>query len=369
MRATTPPSFFALLPLLALPLAQAQTHTPCNWPVTTTDVCRPSTATATATGTATSAPITTAASTTASSTSTGAYQPYPTLSLSEPAANCSCGYSVQSLGGTYFPYRFAFAFSSETDRVISGVGDPLSEKGWVINDGRHAGGEGPNGTQCWGRAENLRIDAGDLVLRVPGGQELGGDMDCAEISHGESVTMGVFQAEAKISEIAGTCEAFWLNHTIADTFADEVDIEILTGKIESDGIYFTNWPAFGNPNEPSTLQSNYTQVPFPDLANCDPTQTYNNYTIVWLSERNGRNSTTRYYNGVAQDSPTTNLPVHPMNYTINNWMNGAQGWSGGPPTEDADLRVKNVILYYRTETASSIGDLSSLCSSNDVCKV
>ncbi|WVQ79467.1 hypothetical protein IAT38_001566 [Cryptococcus sp. DSM 104549] len=313
-----------------------------------------------ATGTATSAA--------ADSTATGTSGTGGTLTLSAPTEDCSCGYTISSLNDVFFPYTFSFAFSSETDRTLSGP-DDLSDKGWIVNEGRHAGGEGENGNQCWGRYGNMAIESGDLVLTVPGGQELSSNMSCAEISYGEAVTGGVFQTEAMISNVAGTCEAFWLNHTIADMYADEVDIELLTGKLESDGIYYTNWPPFGNPNDPTTLQSNYTQVPFPDMTSNDPTSTYNNYTIVWLNGDDGQNATMRYFNGAQHDSPTTNLPVHPMNFTINNWMNGAAGWSGGPPTEDAHLRVKNVILYYKTESVATMIDLSSSCTTDDVCKV
>lgn len=111
------------------------------------------------------------------------------------------------------------------------------------------------------------------------------------------------------------------------------------------------------PNNPDGLTSAHTHVPFPDISTNDPRKTYNNYTIAWLSS-----STTRYYNGVKQDSPTENRksytlnsllktgqlicptyefvePEHTMIFTINNWSNGGTGWTHGPPTgEDSDLR-------------------------------
>ncbi|ODN74721.1 hypothetical protein L202_07050 [Cryptococcus amylolentus CBS 6039] len=312
---------------------------------------------------------TTTASTTSSYTPPAPSQTYPVLNLAGPPENCTCGYAVQSLGGPYYPFRYTFTPSSLDDGTMTSP-DDLLQYGLKINDGKHAGGEGEDGAQCWGRYQNVRIEGDDLVLTVPGGQTLGPDMDCAEVTHNVSTFGGVYQAEAKLSDVAGTCEAFWLNHTIADTFADEVDIEILTGKLESDGIYYTNWPPFGNPNDPSSLISNYTQtVPFPGLDTRSPTSTYNNYTIVWQADRLGQNGTLRYYNGEAQEDPRTNLPAHAMDYNINAWSNGAPGWSAGPPTADSELRVKSILLYYQTETVKSIGDISAECSSSDVCKI
>ncbi|WVN91084.1 uncharacterized protein L203_106331 [Cryptococcus depauperatus CBS 7841] len=293
--------------------------------------------------------------------------PSDTLKLDEPQGDCKCGYSISSLGDIYFPYHFSFAFSSEKDRVF-GSEKELSDKGWVVNEGRHAGGEGDSGL-CLGRYKNLAIEKGDLVLTVPGGQTLNKNMGCAEIAHNAAVFGGVFQTEAMISPVAGTCEAFWLNHTIPTQYADEVDIEILTGKIQSDGIYYTNWPPYGDPNNPSTMKSEFTKAPFPDLTNNDPTKTYNNYTIVWLNGDGGKNETSRYFNGKFNQSPVANLPVHAMSFTINNWSNGSPGWSGGPPKEDAHLRVKSVILYYKTEEVGTMEKLDKGCTKEKVCKV
>ncbi|WVQ75400.1 hypothetical protein IAR50_005020 [Cryptococcus sp. DSM 104548] len=311
----------------------------------------------------------TPATTTSTDTSPAPSQTYPVLSLAEPADNCTCGYSIQSLGGAYYPFRYSFTPSSLADGPMTSPND-LLQYGLKINDGKHAGAEGINGAQCWGRYRNVKIEEGDLVLTVPGGQKLSADMDCAEITHNVSTFGGVFQAEATLSDVAGTCEAFWLNHTIADTYADEVDIDILTGKLQSDGIYYVNWPPFGNPNDPSSLVPDYTRVaPFPGLATRSPTSSYNNYTIVWLADPLGQNATLRYYNGEAQGNPRGNLPAHAMEYNINAWTNGDASWSAGPPTADSELRVKSILLYYKTETVKAIGDLSADCSSLDVCKI
>ncbi|KIR56786.1 hypothetical protein I315_00973 [Cryptococcus gattii Ru294] len=81
-------------------------------------------------------------------------------------------------------------------------------------------------------------------------------------------------------------------------------------------------------------------------------------------------STTRYYNGAKQDSPTENQPEHTMIFTINNWSNGGTGWTHGPPAgEDSNLRVKSVLLYYRTHDVRDMAALDSSCTVSNVCKV
>ncbi|WVO24793.1 uncharacterized protein IAS62_006170 [Cryptococcus decagattii] len=236
------------------------------------------------------------------------------LVLSNPFKDCECGYSISSLNNEYFPYKFAYTFSALSDGDAK---DGLAAAGWVVNDGK-----------------------------------------------------------------------YWLNHSISTQYADELDIEVISSTIDTDGVWYSNWPPNGNPNNPDGLTSAHTHVPFPDISTNDPRKTYNNYTIAWLSS-----STTRYYNGVKQDSPTENRksytlnsllktgqlicptyefvePEHTMIFTINNWSNGGTGWTHGPPTgEDSDLRIKSVLLYYRTQDVWDMAALDSSCTDSDVCKV
>ncbi|OWZ65739.1 hypothetical protein AYX15_02804 [Cryptococcus neoformans] len=284
------------------------------------------------------------------------------LVLSNPSDDCKCGYSISSLNDEYFPYKFAYTFSALSD---GNARDGLAAAGWVVNDGKYVGGAA-NGNRCWGNKDNVNIDSGDLVLTVPKDQTASPNMECAEIAFNETnLFEGVFQTEALLSGVDGTCQAFWLNHSIATQYADELDIEVISSTIDSDGVWYSNWPPNGDPNNPDSLTSAHTNVPFPGININDPRKTYNNYTIAWLSS-----STTRYYNGAKQDSPIDNQPEHNMIFTINNWSNGGTGWTHGPPTgEDSNLRVKSVLLYYRTQDVQDMATLDSSCTDSDVCKV
>lgn len=127
------------------------------------------------------------------------------LVLSNPSDDCKCGYSISSLNGEYFPFRFAYTFSALSDGDAK---DGLAAAGWVVNDGKYVGGAA-NGNRCWGNLKNVHIDSGDLVLTVPKNQRANPHMECAEIAFNETnLFEGVFQTEALLSGVDGTCQAF-----------------------------------------------------------------------------------------------------------------------------------------------------------------
>lgn len=127
------------------------------------------------------------------------------LVLSNPSEDCKCGYSISSLNGEYFPFKFAYTFSALSDGDAK---DGLAAAGWVVNDGKYVGGAA-NGNRCWGNLKNVHIDSGDLVLTVPKNQRANPHMECAEIAFNETnLFEGVFQTEALLSGVDGTCQAF-----------------------------------------------------------------------------------------------------------------------------------------------------------------
>lgn len=127
------------------------------------------------------------------------------LVLSNPFQDCECGYSISSLNNEYFPYKFAYTFSALSDGDAK---DGLAAAGWVVNDGKYVGGAA-NGNRCWGNKDNVNIHSGDLVLTVPKDQTANPHMECAEIAFNETNLFGgVFQTEALLSGVDGTCQAF-----------------------------------------------------------------------------------------------------------------------------------------------------------------
>ncbi|WWC91383.1 uncharacterized protein L201_006327 [Kwoniella dendrophila CBS 6074] len=298
--------------------------------------------------------------------------------------NCDCGYKVSGLGDIYMPFKFQFNFSSIPDSAAFSGEDDLKEFGWRINQGHHVGGPSSNGTkwdgtklipeniyQCLGDPSSLSVKNGNLQLIVKGGQTPSDHMNCPEIIHNNETLYGIFQSEIQFSDVTGTCQAFWLNHTIAGQYADELDIEVLGGAINkpndnqpNPGLWSTNWDPNGNPNDPLNLtrssgaNDNFLPTPFPN----DPTKGFNTYTIAWVP---GEYSP-RYYNGQEVNSPTLYNAIHPQELTVNNWSNHVKGWSGEVPQEDSIMLVKSVLFYYRTEQFQS---LPEGCKAEDVCIV
>jgi len=94
------------------------------------------------------------------------------------------------------------------------------------------------------------------------------------------------------------------------------------------------------------------------------------YRIDWTAE-----FTAFYIDGILQKYLTENVPGLPGPCLWNNWANGdkgvflnvvavnplehvlqqtntytATGWSVGPPTDDNELEIKSIVMYYNTWT-------------------
>ncbi|WVQ64161.1 uncharacterized protein L199_002323 [Kwoniella botswanensis] len=311
---------------------------------------------------------------------------HPTFEFKQPdKEDCKCGYKVSGLGDIYMPFKFQFNFSDIGDAGPFSGPDDLKQYGWRINQGHHAGGPSSNGTvwdaasgklvdepiyQCLGYPESVSVQGGNLHLTMKGGQTPSGEMKCPEIIHDNATLYGIFQADIQLDNTPGTCQAFWMNHTIPGQYADELDIEALGGSMLEPtteqplpGLWSTNWEPNGNPNEPLVLNhttgtDGKSPTPFPN----DPTADFNSYIIAWVP---GEYSP-RYYNGKEIASPSQFNAIHPQEATFNNWSNNNKWWSGLVPQSDVTMKVRSVLFYYRTEEIQSLIDG---CKEEDVCTV
>ncbi|WWC73262.1 uncharacterized protein I206_107228 [Kwoniella pini CBS 10737] len=313
----------------------------------------------------------------------------PNFKFKQPdKEKCDCGYKVSGLGDIYMPFKFEFNFSSLENNEGFKSGDDLKEHGWRINDGKWVGGPNSTGlteggqpesiSHCIGDPSSLSIKDGNLLLNMKGAQTAApNQLHCPEIIHDNATLYGIFQSEIQWTDTPGTCQAFWMNHTNPNQFADELDIEVIGGAImnpnkegTAPGIWSTNWDPAGDPNSPLPNKE-YTGIPHasgengsgqPTTFSEDPTKDFHTYTIAWVP---GTYSP-RYMDGKEIGSPNQYNAIHPMEATFNNWSNGAKGWSAGPPIEDSIMKVRSVLFYYRTEEVQS---LPSNCKVEDVCTV
>ncbi|WWC64197.1 uncharacterized protein I303_106805 [Kwoniella dejecticola CBS 10117] len=316
------------------------------------------------------------------------YGSHPTFELKQPdKEECGCGYKVSGLDDIWMPFKFQFNFSDIGDAGPFSGPDDLKEYGWRINQGHHVGGPSSNGSeydaatgtttevpiyQCLGDPSSLSVQGGELVMTVKGGQTPSGSMQCPELIHDNATLYGVFQADIQFSDVPGTCQAFWLNHTIADKYSDELDLEVLGGAINSPnenqpiaGLWSTNWATDEDPSQPLLLnhttglgEQKKEPTPFPN----DPTTSFNSYVIAWVP---GEYSP-RYYNGQEIMSPSQYNAIHPQEATLNNWSNNNKWWSGEVPQTDSVMKVRSVLFYYRTEEVQT---LPAGCKAEDVCTV
>ncbi|WVQ81353.1 hypothetical protein IAT38_003476 [Cryptococcus sp. DSM 104549] len=271
-----------------------------------------------------------------------------------PPSPCKCGHILSAYDDAYFPLSHTVDFST----VASGT--PFSSLGLKVTDGWPVGNPAADGTRCVGSTSNVWIGDGAMMLKVPGGQSAGGTVSGAEVSFNTNVSGGVFTMEARVDPGHGTCQSIFTYTNNLDTGRDEQDIEMLgqslmtksdTGK--EPGIRLTNW-------DPSWSGTATTVSPF----TTDPSTSYHNYTVGWLS-----GGTKYYLDGKVLDGPTKWSSVHPSRVIINNWSNGDQTFTQGPPTADVTLRVKSITFYYQTEPITSYPAYPAGCTASDACRI
>lgn len=192
---------------------------------------------------------------------------------------------------------------------------------------------------------NVYIDDSFLNLKVPGGQTQS-PIECGEVqtTFGDILYASV-RTHAIFTNVPGTCTGIFFYKD--DT--QEIDIEYL-----SDPSSLSN-----DPNKPWSIPIQYTNQAV--VPGTKPTYSYgpppwdvtavHEYRIDWVPGR-----TLFYLDGVLQKEYTTNVPTQPGFWIWNHWTNGDQGWSVGPPQEDAIFKILNIEMYYnRTSTAGQCG--------------
>ncbi|WWC73249.1 uncharacterized protein I206_107215 [Kwoniella pini CBS 10737] len=265
---------------------------------------------------------------------------------STQTGNCSCGYILTSYNNAYFPESLIVDFSTVTDK------SSLANMGLRIMDGSRAGSVAPDGGRSLTSIDNVAIKDGILTLTVPGGQAKGGQISSAEIETIFAATGGVFTMNAKLSPVAGTCQAIFTYTDNEDRSLDEQDIEIVA--ITPGMIQLTNH----DPNK--TKKSDEQKSPFTN----DPFTSFNEYTIGWFKD-----STKYYYNGAVLNGPTQYRSVNPSQIVINNWSSGKETFTQGPPVDDTVLQVKGIAYYYQKESMATYPAYPNGCSESQACRV
>ncbi|KAI8370952.1 concanavalin A-like lectin/glucanase domain-containing protein [Blakeslea trispora] len=163
---------------------------------------------------------------------------------------------------------------------------------------------------------------------------------------------GTFRARLKTSNVPGTVAAFFYyrNNT------SEIDIEMLSRLNDPYMSYFSVQPQVYESNgQASALTNNKHPLNF------NPTEDYHTYRFDWTP-----GSVKFYVDDEFIYEMTTSVPSSPGRILLNHWTDGNPTFSGGPPTEAAELALSRLNIFFN----SSESDNSLQCQkSKSACLV
>ncbi|KAJ9112082.1 hypothetical protein QFC22_006381 [Naganishia vaughanmartiniae] len=263
------------------------------------------------------------------------------VTLEQTEDSC-CGYIITNRNNAYFSYEYVVDFSK-----LDGL-EALT--GWNVSDGVRAGGQNLFTLQVpMASAGNVAIVKGEgLALKVPAQDEHAKELKVAEVVFAEPIFGGLFFSKIKLSDTFGTCAGIFTsaaNRSLG--WNDEQDIEMLSGSLlmpsdtQPAGFHMINW-------EPDTGAKANSISPFP--PNVHPSERYNSWEIGWFPENSTSNTPAntqiRFNKEPVTNSPRKFPSTHPSVFIFNLWTNADSAWSGGPPSKDAVMYVKNFAAYY-----------------------
>ncbi|KAF5006007.1 hypothetical protein FDECE_7581 [Fusarium decemcellulare] len=182
---------------------------------------------------------------------------------------------------------------------------------------------------------NVVVKNNYLQLIVPGGQT---DMPytCGEVyTTIDNIKYASVRTTAILSQAPGVCNGMFFYQS--DT--QEIDIEWLSdpNSESNDGtrqLWFTNQDANGDG------EATFTSIKPPSKA----TSTEHEYRIDWTPGR-----VQFFVDGVKKWETTQDVPTYPGPWIWNNWSNGDDGWSAGPPAQTAVFKIKKIDMFYNTQ--------------------
>ncbi|KAI9483227.1 MAG: concanavalin A-like lectin/glucanase domain-containing protein [Benjaminiella poitrasii] len=185
---------------------------------------------------------------------------------------------------------------------------------------------------------NVKIDNnGGITLSV--NQDTNGKYTSAAIgTKRNDFLYGTYRARLKTTNISGTVAAFFFYRN--DT--SEIDIESLSRFSNPYKSYFAIQPQIYMNGIASPLTSEKHDLDF------NPTEDYHEYRFDWLP-----GSVKFYIDNIFVREMTTNVPNAPGRIILNHWTDGNPNFSGGPPMENADLKVSYLNLFFNSSETKS----------------
>ncbi|GAB7347084.1 hypothetical protein MBLNU459_g3215t1 [Dothideomycetes sp. NU459] len=213
------------------------------------------------------------------------------------------------------------------------------------------GGEGVNGgspgLQVWvDSIANLTSDgSGGQMIRI-------GEIDSLRTD----IIYGSFRVGMKMSNVSGTCAAFfWYRNN-----TQEIDLEYLSREAtQGNGSSLLNLviqsPLSAELNYNAASTATYALHSLPFLPGDD----YHEYRFDWTPTR-----ISYYADDVFLASFDQYDPDAPGSLMLNHWSNGDPKWSGGPPASDAVLTVSYIKAYFNTSNVTRTRQWEGACANS-----
>ncbi|CAL3969131.1 unnamed protein product [Diplocarpon coronariae] len=235
-----------------------------------------------------------------------------------------------------------YSVSAHADRGPYGMRFLLEDAGLNrLPDIRNWTGPGENGG-----------DPG-LQLSVQAGVTPDGFTSCAQMnSVRDDMLWGSYRALLKLPSVSGTCSAFfWYFND-----SQEIDMEILSSQFHKDNNTFLINLVHQSPQSASqgfsVIGKDYQVADLP----FDPASGFHEYRIDYLPGQ-----IIFYGDGQVIGSMNSTVSPQPGHLILTHWSNGDQGWSGGPPVEEAVLSVAYVQAFFNSSNPTRQADHARRC--------
>lgn len=178
------------------------------------------------------------------------------------------------------------------------------------------------------------------------------------VSSRDDVLYGSFRIGMKTTSVPGTCAAFFFYFNDSN----EIDMEFLSKQNVNRTINLV----IQSPESASRGYASGSDFDTRTLA-FGSQEGYNEYRFDW---RPGR--VDFYANSVLLSSISDNVPQSAGKIHVSHWSNGNEGWSAGPPNEDAVVTVSYVKAYFNSSDAGVTTKSLKSCTeaaSQQLCRV
>lgn len=145
--------------------------------------------------------------------------------------------------------------------------------------------------------------------------------------------------------------------TMRSNDSTEIDIEILSKENSNKTINLVI-------QSPQSAEQGYASGPdfIKQSVDFSPASGYNEYRFDWLPDRVHFYANSQLLTTVTQNIPRVGGKLH-----MSHWSNGNQGWSAGPPEQDAVMVVSYVKAYFNTSSERS--SLACVGAEAKMCKI